>query len=195
METPKFYNKPNAHVIFYYESSFGSKVKHDYWISRAPALVGVIFMIHPDGLHVLIIKRSDIMDEPNKYAAPSGYLDWNETGYEGITREIYEETSFYLPEYEKFCVFDNNKESFFTQTDYKVDKKQNVSLYYILTYNFTKDVDKFPKFIENYHCNETSEVKLMPMKEFYNNQLDWAFHHDERIKQALEYFNKNYKEK
>src|ERR1035437_10782098 len=179
MDTPKFHNRANPQI----------------WISRAPALVGVIFMLHTDGVHVLIIKRSNIMDEPNKYAAPSGYLDWNETGYEGITREIYEETSFYLPEYEKFCVFDNNKESFFTQTDYKVDKKQNVSLYYILTYNFTKDVDKFPKFIENYHCNETSEVKLMPMKEFYNNQLDWAFHHDERIKQALEYFNKNYKKK
>jgi ADP-ribose pyrophosphatase YjhB (NUDIX family) len=177
METPKFHNKSNPQI----------------WLSRAPALAGIIFMIHPEGMHVLIIRRSEIMDEPNKYAAVSGYLDWDETGYEGITREIFEETSFYLPEYEKFCYFDNNKEPFFTQTNPKVDKKQNVTLFYISVYDFTKEVDKFPKFIENYHCNEVNEVKIMLLKEFFNSQLDWAFHHDERIKQALEFLNKNYK--
>lgn len=177
METPKFHNRPNPQI----------------WISRAPALVGVIFMIHPTAMHVLIIKRSEIMDEPNKFAAPSGYLDWDETGYEGITRELFEETSFYLPEYEKFCVFDNNKESFFTQTNPKADKKQNVSIYYISLYDFTENVDKFPFDIEKFKCNETAEVKIMPVKTFFNSQLDWAFHHDERIKQALEFLNKNYK--
>ena len=178
MDIPKFHNKPNPHI--------------DLWISRAPALAGIVFMIHKyAGLHVLIIKRSEIMDEPNKYAAPSGYLDWDETGYEGITRELYEETSFYLPEYENFCVFDNNKEPFFTQTNPKADKKQNVSIYYISVYDFSKEYDKLPKFIETYHCNETAEIKIMPVAEFFNNQLDWAFHHDERIKQALEFINKN----
>ena len=178
METPKFNNRLNPHI--------------DFWISRAPALAGIVFMIYPPGLHVLIIKRSEIMDEPNKYAAVSGYLDWDETGYEGITREIYEETSFYLPEYVNFCVFDYNKEPFFTQTNPKIDKKQNITLFYIMAFDFTKDADKFPKFIENYHCKEVAEVKIMPMKEFYNSQLDWAFYHDERIKQALEFLNKNY---
>jgi ADP-ribose pyrophosphatase YjhB (NUDIX family) len=179
MDTPKFHNRPNPQI----------------WISRAPALVGVIFMFCSDGCKILIIKRSEIMDEPNKYAAPSGYLDWNETGFEGITREIYEETSFYLPEYQKFCIFDYNKEPFFTQTDYKVDKKQNVSLYYILVYDFIDNKDAIPINIENFHCKETTEVKLMKMTDFFNNNLDWAFHHDERIKQALEFFNKNYRGK
>src|ERR1035437_8405705 len=177
MDTPKFHNRANPQI----------------WISRAPALVGVIFMLHTDGVHVLIIKRSNIMDEPNKYAAPSGYLDWDETGYEGIIRELYEETSFYLREYEKFCVFDNNKEPFFTQTNPKADKKQNVSIYYISVYDFTENVDKFPFDIEKFKCNETAEIKIMPVKTFFNSQLDWAFHHDERIKQALEFLNKNYK--
>jgi ADP-ribose pyrophosphatase YjhB (NUDIX family) len=193
METPKFYNKPNPHLEYSYTNPSGISTHHDFWISRAPAVVGMIFMICPEGLRILIIKRSDIMDEPNKYAAPTGYLDWNETGFEGVTREIFEETSFYLPEYQKFCIFDNNKEPFFTQTDYKVDKKQNVSIYYILTYDFSKDENAIPNFIEKFRCNETAEVKLMKITDFFNNNLEWAFHHDDRIKQALEFFKKNYK--
>ena len=69
-----------------------------YWISKAVAVVGIIFANTVDGLHVLVIKRSNTMrDEPKKFGVPSGFLDWEETLHEAMIREVYEETSIYLP--------------------------------------------------------------------------------------------------
>ena len=195
-KTPKpvFYNKPNPHVNHRYNDGQGVKINHDYWISRAPAVVGIIFAFGGvRGTSVLVIKRSKKMrDEPNKYGAPSGYLDWDESGFDGMTREVYEETSMYLPDYETFLVFDNNKQPFFVQSDPKKDKNQNVSLTYVMVYDFSKDPDFFPQEIEKHSDSETQLVQWLELMDFYNGDYEWAFNHDDRIKMALEYFNKNF---
>jgi len=189
----KFYNKPNPHVIYHYESGTGIKVHHDIWISRAPAVVGIIFVFGVEGgSRVLVIKRSEKMpDEPNKYGAPSGYLDWDESGFDGMIREVYEETSMYLPDYDPFLMFNNNRQPFYVHTDPKTDKNQNVSLTYVLAYDFSDHNDFLPD-IEGYVDGETAKVEWLNLQDFYNESREWAFNHDERIKMALKYFNKNY---
>ena len=192
MTKPKFNNRPNPHLIHHYDSGTGVKIHQDFWISRAPAVVGIIFAFGVEGgPRVLVIKRSKKMrDEPNKYGAPSGYLDWDESGFNGMVREVYEETSMYLPDYDPFLIFDNNKEPFYVQSDPKKDKNQNVSLTYVLVFDFTSSQDFFPKEIEIYTDEETAQVEWLNLQDFYNKKREWAFNHDERIEMALRYYNK-----
>jgi ADP-ribose pyrophosphatase YjhB (NUDIX family) len=131
-------------------------------------------------------------EEPLKYGAPSGYLDWNETGFEGMTREVYEETSLYLPNYEPFLIFDNNKQPFFVQDDPKKDKNQNISLIYLLAYDFSSDPVSFPIESEKYTNSETTKVEWLKLSDFFNEGREWAFNHDERIVTAHKFFNANF---
>jgi 8-oxo-dGTP pyrophosphatase MutT (NUDIX family) len=191
-EKPKFKNKPNDHLIYGFDSqSTGLKIKQDYWISRSVAIDGIVFALLPSGVYVLIIKRSDKMrDEVGKYCIPCGYLDWDETGYEAMIREVYEETSLYLPDYEKFLIFDNDKNPFIIRDDPKLNR-QNVSLIYLSVYDFTSEsnVDKFPLEVENFTCREVSFVKWLPLSDFDKlHSMYWAFNHDEMIRKALEYY-------
>lgn len=194
MTTPKFNNRPNPHIIHYYNNFEGEKVNIDYWISRAPAVVGIVFAYGVEGgSRVLVIKRSNKMRiEPNKYGAPSGFLDWDETGFEGMTREVYEETGLYLPNYDPFLIFDNNKQPFFIQDDPKKDVLQNISLTYLLAYDFTSDPESFPLEIEEHIDHETAKVQWLKLTDFFNETREWAFNHDERIVMAHKYFNKNF---
>lgn len=193
MEKRKFKNRPNEHLMLGLDTS-NHKIRRDIWISRAPAVVGIIFAFGIEGgSRVLIIKRSKKMrEEPNKYGAPSGYLDWDESGFEGMTREVCEETSLYLPYYDPFLIFDNNKQPFFVQDDPKKDKNQNVSLTYLLAFDFISDPESFPLAIEKYTDHETAEVKWLKLTDFFNESREWAFNHDERIIMAHKFFNKNF---
>ena len=192
MSEPKFNNRPNEHLMLGLDTSI-HKIRRDIWISRACAVVGIIFAFGVEGgTRVLVIKRSKKMsDEPNKYGAPSGYLDFNESGFDGMIREVFEETSMYLPEYNSFLIFDNNKQPFFVQDDPKKDRNQNISLTYVIGYNFIGHQDFFPIDIENYTNHETASIEWLKLWDLEENR-EWAFNHDEIIKMGLKYFNKNY---
>jgi len=134
-------------------------------------------------------------DEAGKIGVPCGYLDWDETGYFGMMREVYEETSFFMFDYEKHLIFNNNKQPFFVKDDPKADKRQNVSLLYLTAYDFHETTDAFPLAeIEAFTCKETAWVKWMKIVDFYgtHTQYDWAFNHDETITMAMQFFNKNF---
>jgi len=157
-----------------------------HWISRSPAVVGIHVAIHGNEIYLLIEKRSAMMDEPNKLCVPCGYLDWNESGYEAIIRETFEETGFYVPAYQKQLLFDNDKQPFYVQSDPGKDAKQNISLSYIFAYKF----NEMPMHIEQFKNDEISEVKWLNLKDFLNNEkdMDFAFNHNERIHMAIKKF-------
>ena len=133
-------------------------------------------------------------DEPDKMCVPCGYLDWDETMYEGMMREVYEESSLYLPDYKKYLMFNYGEQPFRVKDKPKEDKRQNVSHLYVSVYDFRDNMDKFPADIINFFCKETALVQWMKMVEFYETYKNykWAFGHDETIKSALEFFNKNF---
>ena len=188
IKLPKFNNIENEHLILQVHNGRNS-FKRNIWVSRAPAVVGLIFAFGVDNdVRVLIIKRSkNMLDEPLKFGAPSGYLDWNESGYEGITREVYEETSMYLPHFEQFLKFNNNEQPFYVQTDPDKDKHQNVSLSYVLAYDFSGHEEFFPSEIKNYTDRETAEVQWLKLSDFYNIKKEWAFNHNRRIESAFNF--------
>jgi len=178
MDKPTFKNRGNEEV----ELKDGRKV----WLSRSPAIVGIILATeyNSDNIYVLTEKRSAMMDEPNKWAVVSGYLDWDENGMEGIIRETYEETSFHIPSHEKNLVFNNDGQPFYAHTDPNTDAKQNVSLTYIFIYEFMK----LPREVESFKDKEIKEVKWMEISEVFQGGKEWAFYHDERIEMAVEKF-------
>lgn len=187
MTKPKFNNKPNENLQFKYKD-----INVDLWISRSLAVVGVIFADTDDGIKVLITKRSDTMiDEPGKYSLPCGYLDWNETTYEAMIREVCEETSLYLPDYKEYLIYDNDKKNYDMKDSPNVNR-QNVTLLYINVFDFKDKMVDFPTEIENFTSRETSKVKWLKLVDFYHSDYYWAFNHDDTIKNALKYFNKNY---
>ncbi len=188
----KFNNTPNEHVQFRYQSNHGTTAV-DYWISRSVAVVGVVFAIPMIGeTQVLITKRSPhMLDEKNKYGVPCGYLDWDETTHQAMMREVYEETSLYLPDYDDLVKFNNGGKPIYIKDEPSANR-QNVSFIFVTVLDFSKSMNRFPLDIRNYTNKETALVKWMSMLDFTLIQTDmqWAFNHNETIKSAYEFINK-----
>ena len=152
------------------------------WLSRSVAVVAVILVHIRDEVFVLTEKRSEKMDEPNKWAVVSGYLDFDESGIEAIKREIFEETSFDIEEHKMDLIHDNKGQPFYVHTDPNIDAKQNVSLTYLFVY-YMQDL---PRYVEEFKDSEISQVKWMNVKDLDKVDTSWAFNHDLRIKIAIE---------
>jgi len=162
------------------------------YIHRAIAVVGMIFAHTDEGTKVLITKRSKNMrDNAGDLCVPCGYLDWTETLYEGMMREVYEETSLYMPDYKKYLVYNNKKQPFYIK-DKPTAHRQNVSHIYLNIYDFTKKGEHFPKDVELFSCKETEWVKWLPMDSFldeYNVEFSWAFDHNQTIFKGWNFVN------
>lgn len=191
MSEIKFNNKPNTYFSMQHSSNRVSG-----FISRSVAVVGVVFALDAVGhMHVLVTKRSGkMMDEPHKLCVPCGYLDWDETTYQAMIREVYEETSLYLYDFKNFIIFDNEKQPF-TINDSPENNRQNVSFLYVTFLDFHRAMDKFPLEVENFKTKEIEYAKWIHVYDIYNTVEDeWAFNHNEVIKQAISFYNKNLNE-
>ncbi len=163
------------------------------WESRSPALVGVIITEFEGEEYVLIGKRGvGAADNQGRYNVPCGYLDWDETGHDGICREVYEETGLYIPdilndEVPGILVSENYMDQpFYVNTDPK-ENRQNVSLSYGLYFV----CDKLPELsIENCEPDEVSEVKWIKLTQM--ESYDFAFEHDVRIQYFIDMLNKSH---
>lgn len=169
---PTFKNRPNA------SHKVGNR---EIWESRSPAVVGIIFAFANNNLYVLAEKRSKNMpDEPGKWVVPCGYMDWDESGWDALRREIYEETSFFIDKFKKNLVYDNDKEPFFVKTT-PDENRQNIAINYCLLFDFEKT--GLPKTVEKYKDHEVDQVKWVDYKEI--DDYPWGFEHEKRIEMAL----------
>jgi 8-oxo-dGTP pyrophosphatase MutT (NUDIX family) len=172
----KFNNRQNP------EHTINGKI---VWESRSVAVVAVVFAKFKGDVYVLMEKRSNRMDQPGKWCLPCGYLDWDENGWQAVTREIYEETSMFLPNYDESLLSRNKRKPFFINTEVS-ENRQNVALSYGMVFDF-KTV--LPQEILHYANPEIDTACWIKLNDI--NGLDVAFEHDRRILQAKEYF-KNY---
>lgn len=190
MSKPVFNNTENEHFRMSYRTPRGN-VGLDYWISRAVAVDGYVFAFGLDGgPKVLVVKRSKtMMDEPLKYCVPCGYLDWDETSYDAMVREVYEETSFYIPDFNDFMIFNNDGEPFWVNSN-PANNRQNVALNYITVFDFTGHKDFFPEDVIKYKTRECESIEWLSLTDFLQRDTSqWAFNHDRYIKKALKFFN------
>lgn len=177
MEKIKFNNRPNE-----YDGK-------GYFISRSVSLDGIVFVMKPDGIYVLTVKRSNMMDNAGKWCLPCGYLDWDESVYDGMLREVYEETSFFIPMYEGYIIFDNNKQPFFVKSDPNTPR-QNVALAFINIIDFRQSKEEYLRFmndVESYTCKEVSEIKWLNINDV--GKKEWAFNHNQLISQGLIFYH------
>ena len=162
------------------------------WISRAVAVVGILIFRNTDTQidYVLLEKRSEIMDHPNQWCVPCGYIDFNEDGWECLTRVVWEETGFYLSNYEKNIVFDNDKQPFFVNTN-PSENRQNIALRFGVIFEFKKN--DFPYEITNNINKEVSDIQFVTLDNVDN--YDMAFNHDIIIKNFTKKYLKNNEKK
>jgi 8-oxo-dGTP pyrophosphatase MutT (NUDIX family) len=172
---PVFKNRPNP------EYQIEGKT---IWNSRSVAIVGIILAKFDKEIYALIERRSDTMlDQPGKWCLPCGYIDWDENGWQAITRELYEETSFYLPNYDKFLITRNHKQPFYVNTE-TTENRQNIVLYFGMVYNFKEGL---PLSVLSHKDPEIADVKWVRLNEI--NRYSLVFGHDRRIIRAEEYFS------
>lgn len=171
----KFKNRPNQCIK--------DEKGNEHWISRSVALVGVIAALHKDKTYVLVgLRGPGAPDFQSHWNVPCGYLDWDENGYEGLCREVFEETNINIPEIieKNRVISDQTKQPFYVNTNIK-ENRQNVSLSFGLYF----ECDKLPYF-SNVNCEPGEVSGLMWMNVKNLTDYKFAFKHDERI---LYYFN------
>ena len=180
MEKPIFKNRPNTE----HKVEGGKTV----WSSRSVALDAIVFAIDKSHRrYVLIERRSDtMMDHPGEWCCPCGYLDWDENGWEAVTRELYEETGFYVEHYKDDLIMANRKQPFYVQTE-PTSNRQNIALAYCFVFRFD-DIprESWKKKVESYKNPEIAELKWVPVETVPEYHL--IFDHDERIRMAMEKF-------
>jgi len=142
----------------------------ELWLSRSVAVVGVIFAVTDNfSMKVLTLKRSATMiDKPNRWCLPCGYLDWNETLEEAVEREVYEETGFLMRDHSKQLLRD--MPYFHINSDHTKSNRQNVSISFAKVYMF----ETLPELVLN---EEVSELAWTPINEASLKALDLTFGH------------------
>lgn len=142
----------------------------EYWISRSVAVVGFVFKIINDDIHILANKRGPgTPDFQGCWNCPCGYLDWNETLEQAVIREIREECGIIIKN--PRCIgIDSNPES----------NRQNVTVRYISLYDNTEETLESDGGEEN----EVEDIKWINIKDVDDYQ--WAFNHGELIKEIFE---------
>lgn len=92
MIAPQFVHRPNEKV----RTTTGREV----YLSRASSVVAqvCVYAMTQAKWYILLVKRGEACpDFQGDWCLPCGYLDWDETLYQAMIREVYEETGLYLP--------------------------------------------------------------------------------------------------
>lgn len=138
------------------------------WSGRYCAVTGIVWFYNVKDRknYFLISKRgTGAADFQGKWCLPCGFLESNETGEEGVKREILEETGIKVS-----CV----PMFFSVETDPKYCNNGNVTLRYICPV----DSMKTPKYTNiNGEENEVSDLKWISEDEIDN--YDFCFHHSD----------------
>lgn len=147
----------------------------EYWISRSVAVVGFIFTKIDNKIYILAGKRGIGADGENgKWNAPCGYLDYDETLKEAITREVEEETNLYVsPNLWQLVKIDDIPTG-----------KQNISISYFAKSEYFAGHTIYAKGTE---LDEVEDVDWIPIDKIEN--CDWAFGHLDIIKQIISDYN------
>lgn len=146
----------------------------EYWISRSVAVLGIVTATDYNGVeHILAVQRGIGTPDPEFVGAwclPCGYLDFDETCKEAVSREVKEETGIDISP-DKF-------ELVYINDDPKSDKRQNITLRFKAELiEYANDVKLTDKFSET---NEVMDIKWIPID--WVDNYKWAFNHEKIIK-------------
>jgi ADP-ribose pyrophosphatase YjhB (NUDIX family) len=146
----------------------------EYWISRSVAILGIVKAIDKNGnKYILAEQRGSGTPDPEYigcWCLPCGYLDFDETCKQGISREVREETGVNIHP-ENFELIEIN------DVPYE-DKRQNITFRFrVELEGYIDDFELTDRFSET---NEVMNIKWINLKEI--NNYKWAFNHEKIIK-------------
>jgi 8-oxo-dGTP pyrophosphatase MutT (NUDIX family) len=150
----------------------------EIWLSRSCAVIGVVFATFGHDLFVLAEKRSAIMEAGGLWAVPGGYMDWNESGWDAIRREIYEETNFFIDDYKDYLEDNNYEQPIFVKTE-PDENRQNISLRYGIFIEYNSTQLPHLSLDHNEVEGEVEKAWWMPISDI--NNYEWAFSHNQVI--------------
>ena len=158
-----------------------------YWISRAIAVCGIVIVRDGNEHYVLVNKRGE--GAPNYkgcWNLVCGYLDWDETLKDAITREVLEET--------KVCIPTHFWDMSDISDDPNKDGLQNVTIRF-KTYLTREQFDEFnnigSKMVAAHggEENEVECVRLLKLDKENIDSLEWAFNHKEIVTNEMLHIN------
>jgi ADP-ribose pyrophosphatase YjhB (NUDIX family) len=143
-----------------------------HWISRSVAVVAVVMWNN----EILITKRGENVSATGKWCVPCGYLDWDESASQCVSREIYEETGLNISQFQ-VTGLENPYE---IVTDPEVNWKQDIALHYLIKISSQTR----PEFdISKTDSGEVLDIKWILESEI--EKFEFAFNHDKRILKCL----------
>lgn len=158
-----------------------------YWISRAMAVCGIVIVRDGNDHYILVNKRGEgVPNYKGCWNLICGYLDWDETLTQAMTREVLEETKVYIPSgwWVEAGINDNPEK----------DDLQNVTFRF-RTYLAKEQFDEFYQKgktmseSNNGEENEVESVMLLKLDEESINSLEWAFNHKDIVKDEMLRYN------
>lgn len=169
-----------------------------FFHSRSVALVAtVLFFNEYTQEHYILLgqrgKGTPDIDQRGKWNLICGYLDWDESGPNGIKREIFEESGVDIDKLinsKDFEVIYNkdfdNSNPWAVQTN-SITDRQNVSLHYAIGFKGRY----FPYLThENSEPDEVENIRWIALSEIDDMKEEFAFNHYSRLKQFIEILRK-----
>ncbi len=145
----------------------------EYWISRSVAVVAFVFGYDKhENEYILAEQRGPGTPDPEFrgcWCLPCGYLEFDETCEEAVSREVFEETGIKInPDCWELLSINSNPKS---------DKRQNVTFRFETALEIENTNELTSKYSE---LDEVSDLKWIPISEIDNYK--WAFNHLDLIK-------------
>ncbi len=161
------------------------------FLARSTAVVVCIICITDGVPHVLMVERGTAVDKSGKWCMPCGYLDWDETLYDAVIREPFEETGFDLTSIPEDSFIYRDKDMPHHIVSSPKENRQNVA--HIFGVVFRGSLPKLDPSVavSTKEVEQAEWVKLdtIPKQdEIENSPLNgmFAFEHDKRIHAFVE---------
>lgn len=152
------------------------------WDSRACAVVCHVWFIKSGVPYVLIGKRGQVMDNPNKWNIPCGYLDWNENLQQAMFREVWEETGLDLNKYlDHQTIYSPMTGQPWLVYSEPLENRQNIAMHMGMVVDIGSAA--LPELsLANMEKNESTGAYFKSIHEVECiSEVDWAFNHIKRV--------------
>ena len=173
------------------------------WLSRSPAVMSIIvakvgrWWQKKKYFVVTSVRGKDTPDFQGYHCCPCGYLDWDENGFEGAAREVWEETNLNVvrlilsnslqldSKKHKVKIVDHHYgDSPWSVNSSPYANKQNVTIGYALAFQ-VKTADVLPKLsgvnVNREDYEEVASADWTPLEDILARKERFAFNHDLQI--------------